>query len=171
LCLGFALFQAEAAPFQWLTSVEGPAASFLTIDPGLVLPNYRYSLGKNDRARLSADKDTPLLWLAIVLLQVDGSIAANLRAPIVINPASMIGRQVMPRDCLYPLRHVIVSAQERADADAPGGGQDVNATPVEPRGEMPKAGPLHINQVLPFRAAANPGQRSAIEARLKGRLP
>jgi flagellar assembly factor FliW len=137
LCRGFALFKADAAPFQWLTSIDGPAASFLTIDPGLVLPNYRYSLGKNDLARLSADEDTPLLWRAIVLLEADGSVAANLRAPIVINPATMIGQQVMPRDCLYPLRHVIVSAQEGADSDAPGGGQHVNATPAEARCQMP----------------------------------
>jgi flagellar assembly factor FliW len=112
-CRGFALFKAEAAPFQWLTSVEGPAASFLTVDPRLILPNYRYALGKNDLARLGADEDTPLLWLAVVLLEADGSVAANLRAPIVINPATMLGQQVMPQDCLYPLRHVIVSASEK----------------------------------------------------------
>ena len=112
-CRGFALFKADAAPFQWLTSVEGPAASFLTVDPRLVLPNYRFALSKNDLARLGADEDTPLLWLAIVLLEGDGTVAANLRAPIVINPATMLGQQAMPQDCLYPLRHVIVPAPEK----------------------------------------------------------
>ena len=111
-CRGFALFKADAAPFQWLTSVEGPAASFLTVDPRLVLPNFRYALGKNDLARLGADEDTPLLWLAIVLLEPDGTVTANLRAPIVINPATMLGQQAMPQDCLYPLRHVIVPSTE-----------------------------------------------------------
>ena len=111
-CRGFALSKAEAAPFQWLTSVEGPAASFLTVDPRLVLQNFRFALSKNDLARLGADENTPLLWLAIVLLEADGTVAANLRAPIVINPATMIGQQVMPQDTLYPLRHVIVSASE-----------------------------------------------------------
>jgi flagellar assembly factor FliW len=112
-CRGFALFKAEAAPFQWLTSVEGPVASFLTVDPRLILSSYRFALSTNDLARLGADEDTPLLWLAIVLLEADGSVAANLRAPIVINPATMLGQQVMPQDCLYPLRHVIVSASEK----------------------------------------------------------
>jgi flagellar assembly factor FliW len=111
-CRGFALFKAEAAPFQWLTSVEGPAASFLTVDPKLILPTYRYNLSQHDLERLGANEHTPLLWLAIVLLEADGSVAANLRAPIVINPATMLGQQVMPQDCLYPLRHVIVSADE-----------------------------------------------------------
>jgi flagellar assembly factor FliW len=112
-CRGFALFKAEAAPFQWLTSVDGPAASFLTVDPKLVLPSYRFALSAHDLARLGADDLTPLLWLAIVLLEADGTVAANLRAPIVINPATMIGQQVMPQDALYPLRHVIVAASER----------------------------------------------------------
>lgn len=108
-CRSFVVFSADAAPFQWLTSVEGPAASFLTVDPRIVLPTFRYSLGAADLSRLGATEATPLLWLAIVLVDADGTVTANLRAPLVINPESMIGHQVMPHDCLYPLRHVIYS--------------------------------------------------------------
>jgi flagellar assembly factor FliW len=107
-CRSFVVFAADAAPFQWLSSVEGPPASFLAVDPRSVLPNFRYVLSPLDLARLQAADDTPLLWLAIVLVDADGTVSANLRAPIVINPASMIGQQVMPQDCLYPLRHIIV---------------------------------------------------------------
>ena len=107
------MFTADTAPFQWLTSVEGPAASFLTVDPRVVLPTFRYALSAADLSRLRvANSDTPLLWLAIVLVEADGTVTANLRAPIVINPATMIGHQVMPHDCLYPLRHVIYSPTE-----------------------------------------------------------
>jgi flagellar assembly factor FliW len=108
-CRSFVVFAAEAAPFQWLTSVEGPPASFLTIDPRRVLPTYRATLNRSDLERLGATGETTqLLWLAIVLVESDGSIAANLRAPIVINPDTMIGIQVVPQDSIYPLRHVIV---------------------------------------------------------------
>jgi flagellar assembly factor FliW len=106
-CNGFVVFAADAAPFQWLTSVDGPPASFLTVDPRLILPTFRYTLSPSDLSRLKARDEATLLWLAIVLVEPDGTIAANLRAPIVINPDSMIGHQVMPQDCLYPLRHVI----------------------------------------------------------------
>jgi flagellar assembly factor FliW len=111
-CRSFVVFAADAAPFQWLTSVEGPEASFLTVDPRLVLPNFRYVLSPSDLKRLGATEDTPLLWLAIVLLEADGAMTANLRAPIVINPETMVGQQVMPQDCVYPLRHPIVSAAD-----------------------------------------------------------
>ena len=108
-CKSFVIFTADAAPFQWLTSVEGPAASFLTVDPRVVLPTFRYRLSAADLSRLGATANTPLLWLAIVLVEGDGTVTANLRAPIVVNPAAMVGHQVMPQDCLYPLRHVISS--------------------------------------------------------------
>lgn len=111
-CRSFAVFAANAAPFQWLTSVEGPAASFLTVDPRAVLPGYRYSLSPADLSRLRATDTTPLLWLAVVLVEADGTVSANLRAPIVINPETMTGQQVMPQDTLYPLRHVIFSPSE-----------------------------------------------------------
>lgn len=109
-CRSFVLLSSEAAAFQWLSAVDGPAASFLVMDPRRVLPTYRYALSHGDLERLRAGDDTSLLWLAIVLVETDGTIAVNLRAPIVINPEAMIGLQVMPQNCVYPLRHVVVPA-------------------------------------------------------------
>jgi len=106
-CRSFVVFAAEAANFQWLTSVEGPPASFLTVDPRHVLPTLTYKLSPADLARLEASPDTALLWLAIVLIEADGTVCVNLRAPIVINPESMLGCQIMPERTLYPVRHVI----------------------------------------------------------------
>ena len=106
-CRTFVVFAAETGEFQWLTSVEGPSASFLTVDPRRVIPTLRYALAPADLVRLHATEETPLLWLAIVLVEPDGTIAVNLRAPIVINPEAMIGCQVMPQRSLYPIRHVI----------------------------------------------------------------
>jgi flagellar assembly factor FliW len=106
-CRSFVLFAAEAANFQWLTSVEGPAAAFLTVDPRHVEPSLHYELTPADQARLGTSDSTPLLWLAIVLVEADGTVAVNLRAPIVINPTTLVGHQIMPQRTLYPIRHVI----------------------------------------------------------------
>lgn len=106
-CHSFVVFAAEKGDFQWLTAVEGPAASFLTVDPRRVDPTLRYALAPADLNRLQATDETPLLWLAIVLAEPDGTVSVNLRAPIVINPAVMVGYQVMPQRSLYPIRHVI----------------------------------------------------------------
>jgi flagellar assembly factor FliW len=92
-------------PLHCLHAIEGPSASFLAVDPRAVLPNYRCTLGEADRVKLEARPDAPLVWLALVTIDETHGPSANLRAPVVINPARMIGCQVMPHNSLYPLRH------------------------------------------------------------------
>jgi flagellar assembly factor FliW len=94
-----------------LHAIDGAEASFLAIEPRSVLEGYRCDLSAADRRRLGAADGEPLLWLALVTLEPSGALTANLRAPIVINPRTMTGQQVLPHDCLYPLRHVLVDAE------------------------------------------------------------
>ena len=112
-CRGFVLMAPEQdGPLQFLKSIEGPQADFLVIDPRRVLPTYRCELSETDRHQLGAGDDTVLLWLALVMIETDGTITANLRAPIVINPARMVGQQVIPHDSVYPLRYVLADADD-----------------------------------------------------------
>ena len=108
-CRRFVLLSADSlAPLQRIESIEGPPAAFLGIDPRLLLDGYRCKLTETDLRALGADGDSTLLWFAIIS-EVDGVLSANLRAPIVINPQRMIGRQVLPDDGLYPIRHVLTT--------------------------------------------------------------
>jgi flagellar assembly factor FliW len=105
-CRRFLLLSSpETAPLQCLHAVDGPAASFLVLDPKVVLPQYRCVLNASDLKRFNAAEGAPLLWLAIVTIDAAAGPTANLRAPIVIDPAQMLGYQVMPHSSLYPLRH------------------------------------------------------------------
>lgn len=114
-CRHFMVLASDAiAPLQCLHAVDGPAASFLAIDPRLVLPRYRRQLAAHDMSRLGVQGDTPLLWLALVTVDEQGHAYANLRAPIVINPERMVGFQVMPLNTLYPLRHPLTHAGDDA---------------------------------------------------------
>ena len=101
----------EATPLRRLHAIDGADASFLTIDPRVVLEGYRCDLSTSDRRRLGASENEPLLWLALVMMEPSGALTVNLRAPIVINPRTMTGQQVLPHNCLYPLRHVLVDAE------------------------------------------------------------
>ena len=108
-CRRFVLLSADSlAPLQRIESIEGPPAAFLGIDPRLVMDGYRCGLSDTDMRALGAAADTTLLWFAIIS-EVDGLLYANLRAPIVINPQRMIGRQVLPDDGLYPIRHALTT--------------------------------------------------------------
>jgi flagellar assembly factor FliW len=109
-CHRFVLLSSDhLAPLQRLESIDGTPAAFLGIDPRHVLPSYRCQLSESDTRALGADANTTLLWFAI-LSEVDGVLSVNLRAPIVINPQRMIGRQVLPDDGLYPIRHVLTAS-------------------------------------------------------------
>lgn len=111
-CRSFVLITSrELEPLRQLRAVSGPDASFIGIDPKRVLPTYRCELNEFDLERLGARAGSPLLWLAIIAIEADGTATANLRAPVVINPETMIGYQVMPHRCLYALRHVITGIE------------------------------------------------------------
>jgi len=101
----------DATPLRRLHAMDGVEASFLAIDPRGVLEGYRCELSASDRRRLGAGDQDPLLWLALVTLEESGALTVNLRAPIVINPKTMTGQQVLPHNCLYPVRHVLLEAE------------------------------------------------------------
>ena len=101
----------ELAPLHLLHHVEGPSASFLAVDPRVVLPSYRAVLSAGDRARLGVVDDSSLVWLALVTMDAAQGPSVNLRAPIVVNPARMLGFQVMPHNSLYPLRHPLALSE------------------------------------------------------------
>lgn len=100
----------EAAPLHLLHAVDGPPASFLAVDPRVVLPSYRTVLAAGDREKLGVDDATPVVWLALVTVDPTHGPSVNLRAPIVINPSGMTGCQVIPHNSLYPLRHPLGGA-------------------------------------------------------------
>ena len=111
-CRHWVVMAAEAAtPLRRLHALDGTDASVLAIDPRVVLEGYRCELSAADRLRLGAREDEPLLWLALVMMEPSGALTVNLRAPIVINPRTMTGQQVLPHNCLYPLRHVLLPAE------------------------------------------------------------
>jgi flagellar assembly factor FliW len=111
-CHSWVVMAAEdATPLRRLHAIDGPEASFLAIDPRVVLEGYRCDLSASDLRRLGASENEPLLWLALVMMEPGGALTVNLRAPIVINPRTMTGQQVLPHNCLYPLRHVLVDAE------------------------------------------------------------
>ncbi len=112
------LSSVDMAPIQCLHAVDGPPASFLAIDPRLVMPSYRSVLSQADRLRLGVSDDGLLLWLTLLTVADDNSASANLRAPIVVNPSRMIGFQVMPHNSLYPLRYPLGQEAEAERKEA-----------------------------------------------------
>jgi len=97
---------ADLSPLGCLKSVDSSDLSFLVIDPRLLSFGYDLTLNDFERARLEASPDDALLWLAIVTI-TEKQATANLRAPVVINPAKMLGCQVIRENDQYPVEFVI----------------------------------------------------------------
>ena len=97
---------AELSPLGCLKSVDSSDVSYLVIDPRLLSFDYDITLSELERARLGAGPDEPLLWLVIVTI-TQSDATANLRAPVVINPAKMLGCQVIRENDQYPVQFVI----------------------------------------------------------------
>lgn len=95
-------------PFTILRGLGPDAPSFATIDPRTVVADYAPRVGPQELARLDAAPGDTLVWLAIVSLDASGEATANLRAPVVISPASLRGVQLMD-----------INADAGSDAPAP----------------------------------------------------
>jgi flagellar assembly factor FliW len=110
-CRRFLLVTPPAlAPFTIVQHADGPLPAIVTIDPSRVEAGYRAELSDDDRARLNATPDTPLLWLAMVSQTGPGASTVNLQRPLVINPDTMTGVQITAPSRAYsqahPLRRV-----------------------------------------------------------------
>src|SRR5262245_45047874 len=85
-------------PFTIVQGVGPGAPAFAAIDPRRVVADFKAVLQPADLARLGADDTTPLVWLALVSTRDLDRPTANLRAPLVINPATLKGIQVIDQE-------------------------------------------------------------------------
>ena len=111
-CRRFVLIRSSASdPFTILQGIDGPTPpAFVAIDPQLVQQGYAKALEPLDLSRVEAQDGDALLWLSLVSAPADGQVTVNLRAPIVINPRSMRGIQLVSSDAAYALDHPLLAA-------------------------------------------------------------
>jgi len=97
----------EHGALYWLQNVEQPDLSLSVVDPREFVGGYSLHV---KRSQLSSiwNGTEPLLVFS-VLTEYELQICLNLRNPIVINPYTRVGRQVVVCDD-RPIRHVL-SAQ------------------------------------------------------------
>jgi len=111
--------QDEVAPLRWFQPVDDPNLAFTVIDPLLFFPDYRVTLTGEDRQGLQIPKGTDPLVLSLVTIPEDPSaMTANLLGPLVVNPATRLGKQLVLHDSGYPVRARLIS-DETADTQAP----------------------------------------------------
>lgn len=96
------------SPFEWLQSVEDGGLAFLVMRPHQVFPTYqpRVPVGELEAIGLDKGGPSPLLYVLLTVPAGDPSgITANLLAPVVINLAARLARQVIVNNDEYSMRH------------------------------------------------------------------
>ena len=92
--------------FRWLQSTEDTEVAFVLMDVKQIKPDYNPSI----EGELIADlqNGTPLLYYNIAVVPEDlQQMRVNLKAPIIINQAMRLGKQVITSDEEYTVRHYI----------------------------------------------------------------
>jgi flagellar assembly factor FliW len=93
----------EDLPVAILRSLDDPQVELLVTDPTLVEPDYVTRL----KSLHSLGTSNPTVYCTLAVA-ADGSITANLMGPLVINPQSRVGHQLVLADSGYSTRHPIV---------------------------------------------------------------
>ncbi|MCP9451604.1 MAG: flagellar assembly protein FliW [Nitrospira sp.] len=95
------------APFQWLQSLDEGGLAFVILDPDLFLgEEYRIEVSDETLAEIHGKRGEPLSVAVILTIPSDDPrrITANLRGPLVMNPRTRLGKQVILSE-EYPTRH------------------------------------------------------------------
>jgi flagellar assembly factor FliW len=90
----------------WLQSIDPDGPRFLAVPAAPYFPDYRPVLPGPVRQELGlGGPDDAAIYCLVTVPGGDVSAAtANLRAPVVVNPASGLGRQVVLADGGHPIR-------------------------------------------------------------------
>jgi len=96
----FIIDRPDLAPFKWLQSCQSPYLSLMMLDPVFVDPSYNLSLAREYAEALGVvdmveDVKQLIVQALIVVPKDPKEMTANLLAPLVFNPKTRKGMQVV----------------------------------------------------------------------------
>jgi flagellar assembly factor FliW len=104
-----------ALPVAVLQSLDNANISLFVTDPKLLDTGYQAHLTGADRAELGLNDDQePILYSTLTVSQ-DGWLTANLLGPLVVNPATRRGKQVVLTDSGYSTRQPVAQMSEEQE--------------------------------------------------------
>lgn len=96
----------EGSLILWLRSLENPKICFPVVEPRAFLPQYSIKLSAVDIRELKMESVEGNAAFCILSIPEDiTQMTANLRAPLVINVAAGVGKQVVLQDNELSLKH------------------------------------------------------------------
>lgn len=109
----------ETAPLVELRSIDRPPLVLLLVDPSQVVDDYRPAIADAVYARLGPSGRDRCLTFIVVAVS-GGAAFANLRAPVVVDPQSMRGEQVILEEGDWPVRLPIAELRNEESSTGTG---------------------------------------------------
>jgi flagellar assembly factor FliW len=100
---------AEYAPFRWLLGFAEPGVSFPLLESASYVPGYAPVVSTADRRALGALEGDPVRLYVVASLSDDGQLSVNLRAPVAVNPARRLARQIVLADARWKVDHPLAA--------------------------------------------------------------
>ncbi len=99
------------APFKWLQAVDDPDLAFVIMDPADIVEGYSLTPTSEALAEVKSDlADDLSIAVILTIPSADpASVTANLRGPLIMNPRTRLGKQVVLADS-FPTRHALFPA-------------------------------------------------------------
>ena len=91
------LGDSENSALAWLQSLDRPEVALGVVSPRRFVPEYQARVAKREIAPLGLENPNDAQVL-VIISQVAGVLALNLKAPLVIHLAGRVGRQIVARD-------------------------------------------------------------------------
>jgi flagellar assembly factor FliW len=105
--------------FFWLQSLDEGNVAFTLMNVYKALPDYNPLVSEEELAELGGVTGTPLEIYNIAVIPEDAKeMRVNLKAPVVINVDSGMGKQVICENDDYPIRYMIFDELQSAGGAA-----------------------------------------------------
>jgi flagellar assembly factor FliW len=108
------LGDSENAALAWLQSLERPEVALAVVSPRRFVPDYQVRISKREIAPLALENPNDAQVL-VIISNVGGALALNLKAPLVIHLAERVGRQIVARDD-HAVQHRLQATARRKTA-------------------------------------------------------
>jgi flagellar assembly factor FliW len=102
----------ENLPVAYLRLVSDPSIQLLVTDPRLIDEAYSVKLNQEDRVALDLRPTDEVVLYTTLTIGTGGLITANLLGPLVVNPRSRKGRQLVLSDSTYTTSHPVAHFEE-----------------------------------------------------------
>jgi flagellar assembly factor FliW len=129
----YAVIADADSPVEWLQSTSDPNVVFALLEPFVFAPDYSFEMADADAAALGLQRPEDAVVRTILTLRDSAaSITANLMAPIVLNPRTRLGRQIVLQETELSLRFPVLEGlhSHQSEAGASDDDQEVTARSV-----------------------------------------